>query len=135
MNPAHECLYDVDWQCRRLTYARSWQTEDGTRASISDMLTYIGRQKDPYWRFIRIWRCLNLVGTAIATAEKYENAGGLKLLKTFRKGLEIEYERHKGRHHRGPLFHAWKWSRVTADLLKLYIDDRQMFKQLREYSE
>jgi hypothetical protein len=71
----------------------------------------------------------------MATAEKEENATGYRLLKVFKKGLEIDYARYKDAHHRGLLFRQWNWLKVRDDLSKLYESDRELFKRLQEYSE
>jgi len=134
MNPAHECLYDVRWQLLRCDVSTKWDTEEDTRAAISRLLTYIHGAENRYWKFIRVWRCFNYVPTAVATAEARENFGGLKLLKTFRKGLEIEYNRYRHAQPREP-FRKWSWEKVGFDLTKLYEDDRDRFNKLLAYEE
>lgn len=134
MNPAQEVLYDVPWQIQRLRVIKGWDTEAGTRTNISLLLAYIGRAEGRYWKFVRVWRCRNMVNYALRVAEKHENAVGIKLIKTFQKGLEIEYDRHKGSVV-GPLFKPWNWKKVEIALNVLYIQDVELFKQLQAYSE
>ena len=134
MMPAHECLYDVAWQARRMGYINKWTTEAEVRDNISAMLTYIGRAGDRYWKFIRVWRCMNLIGNAEQVAEKHENVVGLRLLKTFKKGLELEYNRYKHAQVT-QVFRPWNWRKVASDLTKLYIADRVLFNRLQVYSE
>lgn len=134
MTPSHECLYDVKWQRLRLESLQGWETEEGIRASISILLNYVGGAQGRYWKFVRVWRCRNVVNFALRTAEKHESAVGIRLIKTFSKGLEIEYDRYKGSIV-GPLFKSWNWRKVSADLTLLYNSDREMFNRLHKYSE
>jgi hypothetical protein len=137
LTPAHECLYDVAWQRHRLRYVTQFDTEPDTRAAIHNMLSYIGRAKTRYWKFVRVWRCINILPTAYARAERAENATGMKLLKKFERALKIEYERYRGAHH-GPmatLFQRFDWDKVKSDLEALYSKDPDMFRALQQYSE
>jgi len=134
MNTAQEVLYDVGWQTRRLHYLQGWETETGTRLNISGMLNYISKAQGRYWKFIRVWRCRNMVNYALRSAERYENAAGIKLIKVFQRGLEIEYNRYRGSQTR-ELFKPFNWRKISVDLTSLYFRDREMFKQLQVYSE
>jgi hypothetical protein len=134
MTPQQECLFDVSWQVRRLRYINGFKTEEETRRHISDMLTYISKASTPYWKFIRVWRCRNVVTYALRYAEKHDNLVGIKLLKQLSKGLEIEYNRYKDAHHKGPLFKTWDWFKVREDLRKLIEVDGEMFRTLLHYT-
>ena len=134
MNPAQECLYDVAWQTRRLSYVNTWTNEEQVRTNISDMLSYIGRAQGRYWKFVRVWRCRNVVNHALRNAEMHENTVGIKLIKTFQKGLEIEYNRYRDSRV-GVLFKPWNWKKVQEDLALLFMNDKDVYKRLQVYAE
>jgi hypothetical protein len=98
------------------------------------MLKYIGEGQSRYWKFIRVWRCRNVMNHALKCAEKHENTVGIRLIKTFSKGLEIEYDRYKGS-IAGTPFKPWNWRKVSDDLTSLYNRDIELFKRLQVYSE
>jgi hypothetical protein len=135
VNPAHECLYDVSWQKLRMRVMNKWATEEEARESISLLLAYIGRSKGRYWKFIRVWRCMNLTPWAARVTERAENEKGLRLLKVFNRGLQLEYDRYKHALVAPPLYKPWNWTKVGLDLRKLYDDDLPMFMRLKDHSE
>jgi hypothetical protein len=135
MTPAHECLYDVAWQCVRLQVVNRWATEEETRRNISLLLAYIGRAERGYWKFIRVWRCINIVTNAERVAESANNVAGLRLIKVFKRGLELEFNRFKHASVHTMVYHPWNWGKVASDLSKLYSDDRELFNRLQSYSE
>jgi hypothetical protein len=135
MNPAQECLYDVAWQTRRLRYINTWVTEVECHRNIHAMLRYIGQGQDRYWKFVRVWRCRNIMNHALKNAEKHENAAGVRLIKSFTRGLEIEYDRYRGSVTSSTPFKKWNWGKVSDDLTKLYYSDRELFNRLQVYSE
>ena len=135
MNRAQEVLYDVTWQTRRLQYINTWVTEIECRRHISGMLRYIGQADTRYWKFVRVWRCRNIMNHALRNAEKYENAVGIRLIKSFSRGLEIEYDRYKGSVTTSSPFKPWNWKKVSDDLTALYIRDKDLFNRLQVYSE
>jgi hypothetical protein len=134
MTPSQECLFDVAWQLRRLEYSKSYETEEATREAISGMLSYIGHAKSPYWKFVRVWRCRNLVTFLIRAAERHENPTALKLLKKVAKGLELEFNRYKDAQRSTAVFKPWSWDKVRVDLRKLYDSDSVKFQQLLAYT-
>lgn len=142
----YEALYDVKWQCLRLSLIKDWGTIGGQEANIVKLLKYIGRAKTPYWRFVRVWRAQN----ALQSARKHLLTTGqpTRVLDRALRSLEREYDKYldvrwnaQKRHQRvergvytGP-FRPWDWAKVRTDLQDLARDNPGLFDTLRRNVE
>jgi hypothetical protein len=153
VNKSRECLYDVNWQVMRMRLHPRWASSQGANENLLELLAYVGKAADSYWKFVRIWRVQNLLNT-VRVAYNALGKGGFREDIQVRKtlvGLEIEWHR---LHSRQPLerkrdyqynkaneriypgpYRKWNWDKVMIDLRSLHEKDLQTFDHLMAISE
>jgi hypothetical protein len=128
VEPRREVLFNVDWQRLRMRLLNGWHSQ--TDDNIKELLHYVGRSTSEHDKFLRVWRCLNLL-RAVPLGEVKEVR---KRLLTARNGFQIQYDKLRS------YGHTWKsedadWLQVRADLAILYRHYNADFKALKANME
>jgi hypothetical protein len=148
VDKARECTYDVKWQVMRMHLMPKFETAEGTNEAILELLAYIGKAADDYWKFVRVWRVQNLLSSVKARLDQLNKTGFKEHIQVRKalKGLELEYQRYLNKrpwvrgggridYSRTPQskyspFKKWNWDKVRADLVSLQQKDPETFAKL-----
>lgn len=126
MDPRRECLYDVYWQVTRIALLHHWHEDP--ESNIRILLNYLRQSTDEYDRFVRTWRCLNL----LKAVPLGENKQVRRILLKGRQGFQIRYDKFHGY---GFKFKPWDWTKVRVDLTWLLISEPDAFQALKKNLE
>ncbi len=134
-----ECLYDVEWQVRRVSLLKQYNankvgfsTREGVIANIDLLRDYFMQADLEVDAALRCYRIINLMAATMLGYKK-EQTDLINLCKKYHQEMATIYKaRDWGQHISGASGLKWDWIKVKADLEKLWREDREMFDNIWE---
>lgn len=119
MDYGKECLYDVEWQCLRVSLLSKSGTQEWTEA----LKQYVS--SGDWDRGERVWRVVNLCNATLLAYGSRDVGEQRAIVEAMRQWC---YEQHVS----FASLEAWDWLKVEGDLRELYVKDRGMFNAVKQ---